>query len=173
MNRAALVSFQLRLPPIIQIPNCECVRKRGRTVFVGSEKELCLPLPVSALNHVESERCAGRHFTTSRRGRSADVIALAASMQDMLTTNQKVSSGHIAGPCQNQGHFGAEMLRIACFWGYTWNHFPMPIQKVTKCPACHGRGRWTEWQALHALQRNWGNHSSHKAAEGFRCWTGF
>jgi hypothetical protein len=43
-----LISFQPRLPPIIQIPNCECVHKRGRTVFTRRQKEKRRPLSLSA-----------------------------------------------------------------------------------------------------------------------------
>jgi hypothetical protein len=36
-------------------------------------------------------------------------------MQDMLTTNQKVSGGHVAPAVQNQGHFGAVRGRFVGF----------------------------------------------------------
>lgn len=53
-------------------------------------------------------------FHNVAAGRKCCRHCTCASMQDMLTTNQKVSGGHVAPAVQNQGHFGAVR---GCFVG--------------------------------------------------------
>jgi hypothetical protein len=71
-NSPPLISFQPRLPPIIQIPNCECVHKRGRTVLSRRQKEKDLPYPLAA--QAMSGQSDALDDIAQRRGR-AEVLS--------------------------------------------------------------------------------------------------
>ena len=82
MNRRDWAEYQAQLAPIIQNPNCECVRKRGRTVFIGRDFQNDLPLSFSAQT-MSSQSDA--QYDISQRGGGPEVL----------------SSLHLGQPCRH------------------------------------------------------------------------